>query len=90
MTDESTHHDGESELPSAESIDDSELLVLDDAPDPDLVLPVWEPTGVSAVDGALDRLRLVADSGLADHPEVYGSIHVDLRQVLGDLDTDKT
>lgn len=80
----------ESAGPSAEAIDENELLVLDDVPDPDLVLPVWEPTGVSAVDGALDRLRLITESDLADHPEVYGSIHVDLRQVLGDLDTDKT
>lgn len=74
----------------AEVADETDILVLEEAPDPDLVLPVWEPTGVPAVDSALERLRGVTDSGLADHPEVFGSIHADLRQVLGDLDTDKT
>jgi hypothetical protein len=70
--------------------DEEEMLVLDEAPDPDLMLPVWESTGVPAVDGALERLRVVAEAGLDEHPEVFGAIHVDLRQVLGDLDFDKT
>jgi hypothetical protein len=33
---------------------------------------------------------VVAEAGLDEHPEVFGAIHVDLRQVLGDLDFDKT
>lgn len=78
------------EVTELDPVDDTELLVLEDAPDPDLVLPVWEPTGVPAVDGALDRLRAVTESGLDAHPDVYGAIHADLRQVLGDLDSDKT
>lgn len=69
---------------------DEEVLLLEDAPDPDLVLPVWEPTGVTAVDGALERLSVIAEAGLNEHPEVFGAIHADLRHVLGDLDSDKT
>ncbi|MFM8515909.1 MAG: hypothetical protein ACKOBJ_06590 [Actinomycetota bacterium] len=69
---------------------DEEILVLEDAPDPDLVLPVWEPTGVTAVDGALERLNVITEAGLHEHPEVFGAIHADLRHVLGDLDSDKT
>jgi hypothetical protein len=72
------------------SIQDEEILVLEDVPDPDLILPVWEPTGVTAVDIALERLSVIADAGLSEHPEVFGSIHADLRHVLGDLDSDKT
>jgi len=70
--------------------EDEGILVLEDAPDPDLVLPIWEPTGVTAVDSALERLRVITEVGLNEHPEVFGAIHVDLRHVLGDLDSDKT
>jgi hypothetical protein len=35
-------------------------------------------------------LSVIADAGLSEHPEVFGSIHADLRHVLGDLDSDKT
>lgn len=70
--------------------EEEEILVLEDAPDPDLVLPVWEPTGVTAVDSALERLSVITEAGLNDHPEIFGAIHADLRHVLGDLDFDKT
>lgn len=69
---------------------EEEILVLEDVPDPDLVLPVWEPTGVPDVDVALERLSVITEDALNDHPEIFGAIHADLRHVLGDLDSDKT
>ena len=48
---------GDSNPMDAEVVDETDILVLEEAPDPDLVLPVWEPTGVPAVDSALERLR---------------------------------
>ena len=40
-------------------------------------------TGVPAVDEALARLEGLADRPVAEHPEVFESVHGALRSVLG-------
>ncbi len=67
-----------------ESFDD-DVLVLDEAPDPDAVLPVWEPTGNAAVDAALEELHAVAGAELGDHAQIYERVQQSLRATLDGL-----
>ena len=45
---------------------DDDVLVLQDAPDPDSVLPVWEPTGNATVDATLEQLHSLADADVGE------------------------
>lgn len=65
-----------------ESVED--LMVLEEAP-ADLVLEVWEPTGDATVDSALEDLRALETAELAEHVQVFTSIHDQLRGRLTDL-----
>ena len=71
------------------SIDD--VLVVDEAvapevtPSPDAVLPVWEPTGNAAVDGALDSLHALADTDVTQHVSVFEEVESALRATLNSL-----
>lgn len=67
-----------------ESMDD-DVLVLDEAPDPDAVLPVWEPTGNTNVDAALEELHAVAGAELGDHAQIYERVQQSLRATLDGL-----
>lgn len=62
-----------------------EILVLDESPDPDSVLPVWEPTGNATVDAALDELRAIAETELGEHAQVYDRVQTSLRATLDGL-----
>ena len=62
-----------------------DVLVLEEAPDPDAVLPVWEPTGNAAVDAALEELHAVAGAELGDHAQVYERVQQSLRATLDGL-----
>lgn len=62
-----------------------DVLVLEEAPDPDAVLPVWEPTGNTAVDAALEELHAVAGAELGDHAQVYERVQQSLRATLDGL-----
>lgn len=66
------------------------ILVVEDAPDPDLVLPVWEPTGVEEVDALMVSLHGVDQGDIDSHGDVYTSVHAGLRDVLAGLDSDRT
>ncbi len=55
------------------------------AVDGELVLPVWEPTGDSAVDAALERLNELDDLDASEHVAVFESVHRQLHQRLSDL-----
>ncbi len=66
-----------------------EVMVLDELDDPELVLPVWEPTGEPRVDAALDSLSLLDGAAVSDHASVFTEVHSGLRQVLADLDADR-
>ncbi len=67
---------------------DEDILVLSEAPDPDAILPMWEPTGNATVDAALDELRAIADADLADHAQVYDRVQTSLRGTLDGLVTE--
>lgn len=82
------HQGGESEVEDTES--DESILVMEDAPDPDLVLPVWEPTGVEEVDALMVRLHGVDQGDIDSHRDAYTSMHAGLRDVLAGLDADRT
>lgn len=62
-----------------------EVLVLDEVPDPDSVLPVWEPTGHPSVDAALEELHAVSGAELGDHAEIYERVQQSLRATLDGL-----
>lgn len=64
---------------------DDDVLVLDEAPDPDAVLPVWEPTGNTNVDAALEELHAVAGAELGDHAQIYERVQQSLRATLDGL-----
>lgn len=61
------------------------VLVLEESPDPDSVLPVWEPTGNPDVDAALEPLHALQGSDVAEHAAVYEGIERSLRGVLDGL-----
>lgn len=71
-------------------VEESEsVMVLDEVDDPELVLPMWEPTGEPRVDGALDSLSILDSSEVSGHATVFAEVHGGLRQVLADLDADR-
>ena len=74
------------EASGSEQVD--EILVLDEAPDPQATLPVWEPTGNAAVDAALEELHAVAQSDLGEHAEIYERVQQSLRATLDGLAAD--
>lgn len=51
----------------------------------DTPMPVLEPTGNEAVDGALERLRELPELPAAAHPELYDDVHQRLQAALADL-----
>lgn len=65
-----------------------DVMVLDEVPDPDAVLPVWEPTGNATVDAALEELHAVAGSDLGAHAEIYERLQQSLRSTLDGLAAD--
>jgi hypothetical protein len=71
-----------------ESEEAEAILVLDEVPDPQATLPVWEPTGNTAVDAALEDLHAVAQSDLAEHAEIYERVQQSLRSTLDGLAAD--
>lgn len=79
--------DSESGEVAFEETASEEILVLDEAPDPQTVLPVWEPTGNATVDAALEELHTVAQSDLGDHAEIYERVQHSLRATLDSLAT---
>lgn len=74
----------------AEAEAEESILVIEDAPDPDLVLPVWEPTGVEEVDALMVTLHSVDQGDIDSHGDAYTSVHAGLRDVLAGLDSDRT
>lgn len=67
-------------------LDLEDVLVLEEV-EQELVLPVWEPTGVARVDETLDELTLLEPDDVHQHAEVYTAVHQRLRDTLSDLDT---
>lgn len=76
-------------VPVEESIVAEEVMVLDELDDPELVLPVWEPTGEPRVDASLDALSLLDGIAVSEHASVFDELHGGLRRVLADLDADR-
>lgn len=79
---------GNAEAEADGSEEAEEILVLDEAPDPQATLPVWEPTGNAAVDAALEELHAVAQSDLSEHAEIYERVQQSLRATLDGLAAD--
>ena len=81
--------DAEFENESVEESNDAsaqdDVLVLDEAPDPDSVLPVWEPTGNATVDSALEKLDSLADVDVSEHAATFERIEQSLRATLNGL-----
>ncbi len=74
------------DLGSDDPATDDDVLLLDEAPDQDLVLNVWEPTGEARVDSALDLLAGLDPDDVGQHAQVFDEIHQQLRGTLTDLD----
>lgn len=78
-----------------ESVDTAESVQAEDMSDDILVLesvdepwelPVWEPTGETRVDAALEGLSRIDVDDVHAHAETYADIHRQLRDTLSDLD----
>lgn len=67
---------------------DEDILVLDEVPDPQVALPVWEPTGNAAIDAALEDLNAITQADLADHALIYEQVQQSLRGTLDGLSHD--
>lgn len=67
------------------SVADEEFELVQEI-EPELPLPVWEPTGDAAVDAALDELMRLDQMGTADHVEVYSAVHSALHRRLSELE----
>lgn len=65
--------------------DTEDVFVLDEAPDPDSVLAVWEPTGHADVDAALEQLHELTNVELDQHAGVFERVEASLRQTLNGL-----
>lgn len=66
--------------------DGGEEFALVQEVEPELALPVWEPTGDAAVDAALDELALLDGLPIAEHIDVFTSVHAALHERLGGLE----
>jgi hypothetical protein len=72
----------ESELVS----ESQDLLVLDEMVDADLVLPMWEATGNSEVDSALELIQAIDLEDIHSHHGILTQVHDRLRDVMVNLD----
>lgn len=64
---------------------DDDVLVLAVAPDPESVLPVWEPTGNATIDATLEQLHSLADADVGEHAATFEQIEQSLRATLNGL-----
>ena len=81
--------DAEAVLDANDVFDDadvSEDFELVQEVEPELALPVWEPTGDAAVDAALDELAKLDALPVAEHIDVFTSVHAALHERLGGLE----
>jgi len=62
------------------STSDEDVLLVQEVHD-EHVLPVWDPTGQSAVDEALELLQGLSGD-VQDHAPVYDEVHRRLRDAL--------
>jgi hypothetical protein len=63
-----------------------DLLVLDEMVDSDLVLPMWEATGNSEVDSALELIQAIDLEEIHSHHGILTQVHDRLRDVMVNLD----
>lgn len=74
-------------VPESELVSDAEdLLVLDEMVDADLVLPMWEATGNSEVDSALELIQGIDLEEIHSHHSILTQVHDRLRDVMVNLD----
>lgn len=78
-------HPTDSADPEADLEADEEFELVQES-EPELPLPVWEPTGDAAVDAALDELMRLDQMGTGDHVEVYTAVHAALHRRLSELE----
>lgn len=80
--------DSESESVSESELvsESQDLLVLDEMVDADLVLPMWEATGNSEVDSALELIQAIDLEDIHSHHGILTQVHDRLRDVMVNLD----
>lgn len=80
--------DSESESVSEPELvsEGQDLLVLDEVVDADLVLPMWEATGNSEVDSALELIQAIDLEEIHSHHGILTQVHDRLRDVMVNLD----
>jgi hypothetical protein len=71
---------------SPESVEISEVMLLEEIADPELTLPVWEATGHSEIDSALELLQSLDPDKIHTHAEVLGEVHGRLHELMSQLD----
>lgn len=66
--------------------DPDDLLLLDEVVDSELVLPVWEATGNSEIDSALELIQAIDLEDIHSHHGILTEVHDRLRDVMVNLD----
>ncbi len=84
----SPNMESESELEPESDLasEGQDLLVLDEMVDADLVLPMWEATGNSEVDSALELIQGIDLEDIHSHHGILTQVHDRLRDVMVNLD----
>jgi hypothetical protein len=74
-------------VPESELVSEGQdLLVLDEMVDADLVLPMWEATGNTEIDSALELIQGIDLEEIHSHHGILTQVHDRLRDVMVNLD----
>lgn len=66
--------------------DRDDILLLDEAIDSELILPVWEATGNVEVDSALEKIQTIDLEDIHSHHGILTDVHDRLRDIMVNLD----
>ena len=66
--------------------DPDDILLLDDAIDSELVLPVWEATGNIEIDSALEKIQAIDLEDIHSHHGILTEVHDRLQDIMVNLE----
>ena len=66
--------------------DPDDILLLDEAIDSELILPVWEATGNIEIDSALEKIQRIDLEDIYSHHGILTEIHDRLQGIMVNLE----
>ena len=66
--------------------DPDDILLLDEAIDSELVLPVWEATGNVEIDSALEKIQTIDLEDIHSHHGILTDVHDRLQDIMVNLE----